>query len=91
MKKTFKTDCVHSTAQAITTMTDAAHQITYRTFLKHVRLSDVIVLFSWYYWKPGKTKGLRLKDDYHVAFYLSKYRGQPCVYLVHSSIEYIFT
>jgi len=75
VKKTFKTDCINSTAEAIDAMTEVAHQITYRTFLKHVRLTDVMVLFSNYYWKSGRAQGLRLKDDWHVAYYRSKHRG----------------
>jgi hypothetical protein len=39
----------------------------------------------------GYDKGFRISRDWHVAYYRSTYQGVPCVYLVHSAIEHIFT
>lgn len=38
----------------------------------------------------GSQKGLHLKDDYHVGFKRSTWRGHPRSYLDHSRIEHIF-
>ena len=39
----------------------------------------------------GSGDGLHLKDDWHVNYYRSTFRGQPCYYAKHSAIEHIFT
>ena len=79
---------------ALIDMQDNGIQITYRTFCKHVPISEVLEIgiypFTEYYWKPGKTRELRLKDDWSVGFYRSKYRGKRVYYMKHSAIEYIF-
>jgi len=36
------------------------------------------------------SKGLTMSQDWHVSYHRSVYRGHPCVYFDHSSIEYIF-
>lgn len=34
--------------------------------------------------------GLTLRDDWHVSYHRSIYRGRPCYYLVWSGIEFIW-
>jgi hypothetical protein len=69
-------------------MVDAAIDVTYRTMLKHCP-----GLLDWaeslgYVRYPSQ--GLTLKNDWHVSYHRSKYRGRRCYYVRHSSIEYIF-
>lgn len=84
MKKPFKyfvTSCVDSDADSIINMVDAAKDITYNTFLKHVGFEQI---------KEFNQPWLPLRKDYHVRYYKSKYRGENCVFFVHSAIEYVF-
>ena len=89
-KYQFRTSCVNSTAAKINAMVERAREITYKTFIQYVDMED-LQMFEGYTWGPGRKDGLRLKDDWAVRFYRSRYAGQKCVYIDHSSIEYIFT
>ena len=69
-------------------MVDASREVTYRTVLKHCD-----GLLEWaegmsYFRHPSQ--GLTLKDDWAVSYHKSVYRGRPCYYVRHSSIEYIW-
>lgn len=79
---------------ALFRMVDIARDITYQTFIKHVPVSEILSVniypFNDYYWKPGKSVELRLKDDFAVSFHSSWYMGKRVYYMRHSSIEYIF-
>ena len=86
----YETSCVNSTAAKINAMVDRAREITYQTFVRYVDLEE-LKLFQGYTWGPGRKDGLRLKDDWAVRYYRSRYAGRKCVYMDHSSIEYIFT
>ena len=90
MKYRYLTCCVSSTAELIEAMTDQAREITYDTFRRHVPASVLESVFPHYDWGRVFPGCLRLKDDWHVAYYRSVYDGQICVYAVHSAIEYIF-
>lgn len=89
----FETDCTTSDARSIRQMVDQAKKITYRTFIKNVAIDHLrtIYPFNTYEWGSGDKPGLRLKDDWHVRYYRSVYRGIPCYYIDHSAIEYVFT
>ena len=80
--------CISASANDIDDMVDNATQISYNTFIKYVSIEDLKSMFTVYAW--GNKKGLKLKDDYAVSYYKSKYKGQPCLYIRHSSIEYVF-
>ena len=84
MKATYLTCCVNSPARFIQTMIDKAREITCNTFLRRVGIE----VEGFGYVRRGK--GLKLRDDYHVRFYKSKYRGKLCYYMVHSAIEYVY-
>lgn len=88
-KATFRTNCVHSTAEKIDAMMDTAKDITFVTFWRAVDKAQVKALFPDYEW--GRAKGLRLKDDYAVSYYHSHFDGVLAFILQHSAIEYIFT
>lgn len=80
----YVTNCVHSTCKAITDMTDAARDIKYETFRRYVNIKELEKMLG--YTSPI----LRIKDDYAVSFYRSRYKGRSCVYVTGSSIEYIY-
>ncbi|MCK5614131.1 hypothetical protein KAR91_70355 [Candidatus Pacearchaeota archaeon] len=84
MKLDLLTTCVNSTAEAIDNMTDQAKEISFSTFKKHVDTLKIEEDFSY----AGSV--LRLKNDYHVKYFKSKYKGRPCYYMVHSAIEYVY-
>ena len=85
----YRTNCTHSTAEAIDAMTEAEVPITWNTFLRHCPIEEIRYIFNWYdYHGEG---GLHLKDDWCASFHKSTYRGTPCYYIEHSGIEYIWT
>jgi len=91
MKRRFRylTCCVNSTAEKIHAMTDAAREVTLETIKRHCE-----DLHQWAHdmgYSVGGERGLHLKDDFAVSFHKSTYAGQPCYYIRHSAIEYIFT
>ena len=72
--------CISAKAEDIWAMVDNATQITYRTFLKHV--PDIR---EW-----SKSLPVPLSQDWSVGFFKSKYKGKPCYYMNHSSVEHIW-
>ena len=86
-KKQFVTSCVGALAEDIDAMTyhDGNQEITYGTFVKHVGVEQLKELFpDLYDCEPS------LGNDPCVSFHKSQYRGEACVYMKHSAIEYIF-
>jgi len=82
----YVTCCVNARGEDIEKMVDAAIEVTYRTFIKHVHLRDLNDMFGY-----GPAYGsIMLCDDHHVRYFRSKYRGRKCYYVVHSAIEYVF-
>jgi hypothetical protein len=86
----YATCCVHDAADAIIAMTEQAREVTYQTACRHLKEA----LRDWAegmgYATAPRERGLRLKGDWHVRYYRSRYRGKPCFYVVHSAIEYVF-
>ena len=85
----YLTCCVNSTGPKIHAMVDAAREVTLRTLRRHVSTEELKGVFGFYTWGVGP--GLHLKNDWAVSYHKSTYDGQPCYYVDHSSIEYIFT
>jgi hypothetical protein len=83
--KTYLINCVQAKGEDISEMIELAREIKYTTFLSHIDTQELATLFPMY-----KNSGLTIKNDYHVRYYSSKYRGVPCVFVVHSAIEYVF-
>lgn len=75
---------------AIHEMQDMAQEITYDQFARYVGSEGLRDVFPDYDWSK-KPQHLTLKKDYHVRYHKSIWRNIPCVYAVHSGIEYIFT
>jgi len=94
----YETSCINSTAKAINDMVDQARKITWQTFRQHVHWTQVRDCFPAYSYQKEDynpitqelTVGFHIKDDYGVSFHKSEYMHQPCCYIVHSAIEYIW-
>lgn len=80
-------DIPMSQVQDLHDMTDRAREVSFATFARHTNWQPVARGFGC---AVGHEKGLHLKDDYHVGFYRSLWRGKPCYYIDHSRIEHIF-
>jgi hypothetical protein len=64
-----------------------AHEVTYKTMLKHVR-----GLLDWAEQRGySPASDLHLKDDWAVGYYKSTFAGRPCYFVRWSAIEYIWT
>ena len=85
MKAEYLTCCVNSTAELIDNMVERAKEINVFTFIRRVNIN----VEDFGYVKKGK--GLKLKNDWAVSFFKSIFNGQPCYYMCHSAIEYIYT
>jgi len=83
----YLTNCVNSTCELITDMTDKAIDVSYRTFCKYVDWKYVSGMLGY---DTHPKQGLMLCNDYHVSYYKSFYSGKPCYYICWSGIEYIF-
>jgi hypothetical protein len=88
-KYTYETNCVDAKGEDIEKMVDLSTEITWDEFKKNVSIDEIKYLFGGVY-DYGGGSGLKIQNDYAVSFHKSKYRGKPCYYIDHSSIEYIF-
>lgn len=80
--------CVDASDRDITEMTDQSVRVGYQTMMRHcIGLREWAKRMNYSY---RKNQGLTLKEDWHVSFCRSKYRGKLCYYVVHSAIEYIW-
>lgn len=86
----YRTNCVQSTAYHINTMVDASKTISRVTFLKYVDRESLNAVEGILGYESHHSQGLTMAQDWHVSYHRSVYRGHPCVYFDHSSIEYIF-
>ncbi len=86
----YSTNCTASTAEWINDMTESATAVSYKTLANRVGVDQLSSVFPVYEWGRGRAKGLRMKDDYAVGFYRSRYRGRKCYYVDQSRNEYIF-
>lgn len=85
--KRYITNCVSSTCEAITDMIENAEDITREEFEWEVdeqELKEMEESLSY------GDDWIWMKDDWHVSYHKSEYKGEPCVYFRHSSIEYIY-
>ena len=82
----YVTCCVNAKAEDIDAMVDNAQDVSYETLKRHCEgLAEWEKEMGY-----GRQCGLYLKDDWAVGFCKSTYRGQPCYYVRHSAIEYIW-
>jgi hypothetical protein len=83
-------NCISARARDIEEMVDNSREVSYNTFMRHVDINEIKEIFPIYGWGKNKDSVLKLRNDYAVSYYRSKYRGQPCLYIKHSAIEYVF-
>jgi len=93
MGKPFKylTSCVAcGDGDAINEMKAASKSITLKTMRKHCDMEGLEQELGYCTRTKYDDSGLWLGRDWHVSFDKSRYKGEPCYYLTHSGIEYIF-
>lgn len=66
---------------------EADREIAFSTFSRHV---DVKVLARNLGYSVGAERGLHLKNDYHVQFFRSTWKGVACYHMDWSCIDHIF-
>jgi len=89
MSKTFLTSCVlcsQSDVPDLESMMDESEDITHEDFVEELSTKA----YEQFFEELGYGAWLHLKDDYHVSFSRSTFKGEDCVYCTHSAIEYIF-
>ena len=93
MRFKYATNCVNSTGKSVNDMKDhhLERSITRRTFLQKVEKEDLKQLEADLGYESHPRQGLTAAGDWHISYHKSFYKGEPCVYMVHSAIEYIFT
>ncbi len=88
---TFYSSCVNIPRDQVNDLRDmieAGKTISYSAFVKYVPVQELSEMMPFYSW--GHEKGLHLSKDWAVQYERSTFRGQPCVYMTHSAIEYIW-
>lgn len=85
----YRTNCIHANGDDVHKMVDQARPISLQTFRKYAEGLEEIEQ-SLGYDTGSQRGGLRLSNDWAVGFYRSRYRNQPCVFMQHSAIEYIW-
>ena len=83
----FLTSCVETSSQETNDMRDQAEEVTYEEMASACDLTGFKKVFGY---GPEADDACELENDLHVSYWRSSYRGCPCYYLSHSSIEYIW-
>jgi hypothetical protein len=76
-----------ATVEELEYLYDHDMQITFETFARYVDIAAISAMLGYSF---GRQRGLKLRDDYAVQFYRSKFRGKPCYHLDWSDIDHIF-
>lgn len=88
----FFTNCVEADGDSINDMREKSTELNHDTFRKYLATGEYAKLLDMLGYPPRNRKDtFCLTGDWHVSYYRSVYQGKPCVYLVHSAIEYVFT
>ena len=90
----YLTNCVEvgmSELEHLQAMQDEGREVTLATGRRHCDPADFRAFERRMgYDTGGERGGLRLKDDWHVGYFKSTWKGRPCYYIVHSAIEHIW-
>ena len=81
-------NCVNwdsSDLEGLESIVDNSTEITYHEMLEEVSLEQLHDIFPFYEDCP-----LTMEKDWSVRYHRSEYNGKPCVYVLHSAIEYVF-
>lgn len=76
--------------RALSQCIEDATDVTLETVRRHVDRDEMRDLERRLGYEIGPSKGLHLKDDFHVSYHRSRYMGKRCYYVRHSAIEHIF-
>lgn len=71
-------------------MIDNNLEITRETFLRQVDRDDLSSIAKELGYEDHPSRGLTMKNDYHITYHRSKLYGKTVYYFRHSAIEYIF-
>jgi hypothetical protein len=88
MKFVYYMSCIDANGEAIQQMQDEATDVSLFTIRKHCE-----GVRDWersMQYESDKRNGLTLREDWHVGYGKSRYRGVPCYFIQHSRIEYIW-
>jgi len=88
--KQLTTTCVDAKGEDIEEMVEEAFEMDHADFIWEIGQEQQKELNETFGYAQRGERGLKLKDDYAVSFHSSHYKGKPCVYMVHSAIEYVF-
>jgi len=80
-------NCAVLDGDSIQAMRRAGHQVTYTEMLHNCR-GMLEITKSIGYTIFGQ--GLKIKDDFQVCFFKSKYQAKDCYYFYWSGYEYVF-
>ncbi len=69
---------------------DESQQITRRTFLAHVGMSERVNIEHVFGYAAHPSDGLTMAGDWHVEYFRSRWHGRRVYGFVHSAIEYVF-
>jgi hypothetical protein len=82
----YTTCCVNAQGEDITAMVDVERKVTLATIRRHCA-----GFADWCEQMGYERGGLTIGHDWAVSYYRSIYRGEPCYFVRHSAIEYIWT
>jgi hypothetical protein len=84
----YLTNCIGANGRDICDMKDRAVEVSYRTARSYCEgLIDWACSVGY---SRRRSQGLALRDDWHVGYYRSVFRGRRCYYVKWSAIEYIW-
>lgn len=86
----YRTNCIVENGRLIQEMEEKSRQVARRTFLRYVDKDSLAELAKDLGYAEHSRKGLTLKDDWHVRYYVGTFDREPCAWLDHSSVFYIF-
>lgn len=72
-------------------MIDEAITISRRTFLRHVSRIELENIEWNLGYVTGRTRGMKMADDYCVSYHRSKLHGKRVYFFTQSATEYVFT
>lgn len=81
-------NCVELHGDIISEMKDVSEEIDYKDFIDRIIDPELLkTLFPVYDWDE---EGLQIWDDFMVSFYKSVFDEMDCLFISHSSIEYVW-
>lgn len=87
----FITNCVGALGEDINEMKDMALEniIDFDEFMKTYSAGDDNLVKDLAE-SMGYESPEQMDNDFHLSYHMSYYRGEPCLYLVHSGIEHVY-